>query len=448
MQALPKTPFPVTFRELWLPPAINGLLLPNSVEGGHLLTLTGAKLGSTVDGVHFDGSATSNINAGAIHNAAAKLVLSFRLKLDQNHAAGAAAHQYIWGKFLGVDDYIQLYLHSVSGKLIAFHRGGAADLFVLLSAETSWNAGQWYNVLLSTGQAIGGGAASNGARLRIDNGVAMTSADVTALPNGGDFVIGDSDDPGGGTGCKAVMADFFVMTDDVTDAEEADLYKGIPPPDAVNFWPLREGRGVTAYDRGSGGNNGTLDTSCKWKFGQVEQPILDLDGINDHGQSSAGVDINGDSTLVWVGKMKSSYNALVASHELVRIRVDDNNLIKLHYFHTDDGIRWYAIGGGTTQDVDFTTRPSIDDYLVLIGTLTQAGVLRLFANGTLVGEISGVGVISELAATAYLGAMQTPAEYDISPPLIVALTDGAFTAKQAQAFSRWLKDIYNLPISV
>ncbi len=77
-------PFPVTYRELILPGRINAnTTIPSSVFGGHVITLSGAKKGTTTDGVHGDGSANSYINCGAIHNAGAKFACKFRIKLEQ-----------------------------------------------------------------------------------------------------------------------------------------------------------------------------------------------------------------------------------------------------------------------------------------------------------------------------------------------------------------------------
>ncbi|KKK49357.1 hypothetical protein LCGC14_3135880, partial [marine sediment metagenome] len=328
--SLLKTPFDVRYRELWLPPSINGnATLPTSVEGGHGLTLTGARKGTTVDGVHFTGSATSNINCGAIHNAAAKLWLSFRFKPDQDFSAASPADIYLWAKFNGAADLHLVRLESANGRLYWQHEG-VGSFSLSTAGITTWNAGQWYHVLVSLSNTAG-------ARFIVDGGTPLTSANADAAPAGGDVIIGDRTD-GGAIGGLVTIADVVIGTDDLTAAEETDLYNGIPPADAVNSWMLDEGRGVTAVDRGSGGNNGTLDTAATWAFGQVEQPVLSLDGINDHGQSSAGVNISGDLTLVWVGKMKSTYNLTAGNKRFVDIEVDGNNLLVLFYQFTLDEI--------------------------------------------------------------------------------------------------------------
>ena len=435
-----RAPFPVKVRELWLPRAINGVGLPSSRYDGHPLTLTGAKLGSTADGVHFTGANDSNINCGAIHNASAKLWISSRFKLDQDFSSASGADLRLSGKFVGGADYIRVYLDAANGALVLASIVGGVWHF-LITVATSWNAGQWYNVIASMSDVAG-------MRLRIDGGVAVVNpAYVDAVPNGGDFVIGDSDDPGGGSGFEGVIADFVVGTDDLSVAEEADLSKGIPPADAVNFYPLDEGRGVTAYDRGSGGNNGTLDTTASWAFGECKHPVLSLDGINDFGQSSAGVDIGGALTLVWVGKMKSTYNSLAVLPAFLELRVNVNNIIHI-YRDVTNVIRFRSLGSGIGNFVDYSTWPAIDDYQVWYLTITEAGVLSVFVNGSLVGSASGVDPRVG-AATAYLGAVGWAlVAYDVSKPLMVGLFDTAWSAKQVKAFSKWLNETLSLGVKI
>jgi len=339
MLDISRSPFPVRYREVWLPRVINGnASLPSARYNGHGLTLTGARLGSTCAGVHFDGSATSNINCGAIHNNAATLGISFRFKFDQNYAAGSG-DQYIWGKWLDATHFLRLVFKTADGKFYFEGQDGGVNDFSVAAQDgaadiTSWNAGQWYHVLASI-------SAVNNVRFRIDNGTVVTSPSAIAAPNGGDFVIGDQDDPGAGTGFKGVIADFFLVTDDLTTTEETELYEGFPPSDVVNEYPLDEGRGTTAYDRGSGGNNGTLDSSATWAFGQVEQPVISFDSIDDGALSSGGVDITGNFTAVWVGKMKSTYDGLSGPKSLYELYPNASNIVRLGYDNVSNRFEWY-----------------------------------------------------------------------------------------------------------
>ncbi len=444
--ALPGAPFPVTYRELWLPPGINeNATLPTSIEGGHELALTGARKGTTTNGVHFTGAADSNINCGVIHNAAAKLWISLRFKLDTPHIAGGTSH-YLFGKRINANDQIYFYLDGASGRLVFSLTTATVSRFILYAQidgadVTSWEAGRWYHVLASISDTAGIG------RLRVNNDTIVLTNDTNAAPNGGSFIIGARTDPETLIGFIGVIADADVGTDDLSDAEETDLYNGIPPADAVNSYLLDEGRGVTAYDRGSGGNNGTLDTSCTWAFGQVQQPVLSLDRINDSGVSSAGVDISGDITCVWAGKMKSTYDALSVYCTFLSLRVDVNNRVLMIYYAGSDSIQWRVTAGGAAAiGVHYLEKPTIDDYLILIATYTN-GIASFFSNGSPVGTEIGGLALPGLAATAYIGR-DSGALYDISKPLLIGLIDGAFTPKQALAYSRYLKNVFNLPITI
>ena len=63
--------------------------------------------------LHFTGSATSNVNMGAIHNAAGKLWVSLRFKLDSNFASGSPADMYIFGKQLDGSNSLLKFHHSI-----------------------------------------------------------------------------------------------------------------------------------------------------------------------------------------------------------------------------------------------------------------------------------------------------------------------------------------------
>jgi len=445
---LARAPFPVKYRELWLPRGINEQAsLPSSRHDGHGLAFTGARRGTTVEGVHFDGSVTSNINCGAIHSNIPKLWVSFRFKLDQPFAAGVPADQYLWGKFVDATHYVRANLEAASGVLRFHFNDGGANIFVLLSTINSWDAGVWYHTIMSLSDVAGGTQ-----RLLVDN--TLEDSDIVAAsntPNGGDLVFGDYDDPGGGVGFQGVIADVFVGTDDLTANEEQNLYNGIPPwapADTVNAYPLDEGRGVTAYDRGTGGNNGTLDTSATWAWGRVKQPVISLDGINDHAQSVIGADVSGAVTAVWAGKLKARYAAVITDHQLLEFFIDNNNWYGLFFNPLTHDFRWQcnAVGTFTTCDTHGFA-PEIDDYCIFIGT-AAGGVAQLFTNGVLDDTDTGLAAIAAGGITTYIGAEDTPAYWDVSKPLLVALIEGAFNQKQALAYSRFLNKIFNLGLAI
>jgi len=443
--ALPGAPFPVTYRELWLPRAINeNASLPTSVEGGHGLAFTGARRGTTCDGVHFTGAADSNMNCGALHNAVAKLWVSLRFKLDQPFSNAAATDQYLWGKWLDGDNYIMLYLESTDGRLYFKLRTLTVTRFSIPALDaggqiSSWEAGRWYNALCSISSV-------NGARFLLDN-FPNTDADTNPAPNGGELIFGDLDDPGAGLGFQGVEVDIFIGTDDLSVAEEYNLYAGFPPADVVNEYPLDEGRGVTAYDRGSGGNNGTLDTTATWKFGQLESPVISLDGVNDV-VIATNCDISDSFTMVWAGKIKSTYDTLVANKIICMCIVDANNYIQLFYNSALNTIRIIVTGGGAVSITNVPTSYSIDDYAIIMASQIPSGLLTCYQNGVLVGNATGALATPAGGGTFYLGRQSAAANYDLSKPLMVALIEGAFNQAQALAYSRYLKKVFNLPITI
>lgn len=443
-----RAPFPVRYRELWLPRGINeNASLPSSRYDGHPLALTGARKGTTCEGVHFTGAATSNINCGAIHNAAAKLWVSFRFKLDQPFSSAVATDQYIWGKWLDGDNYITLYLDSTDGRLYFKLRTLTVTRFSIPALDaggqiSSWEAGRWYHALCSISDV-------NGARFLLDN-YPNTDADLNAAPNGGELIFGDLDDPGAGLGFEGIEVDIFIGTDDLTANEELSLSNGIPPwapADVVNEYPLDEGRGTIAYDRGTGGNNGTLDTAATWAWGECRQPVISFDGQNDLAQSSVGVDISGAVTMVWAGKLKARYGSVITDHEIFEYFLDNTNYYALMFNPLINDFRFLCVVGGTNPYADtHGFAPEIDDYCIFIATVTNGGAVSLFTNGVLDEVDTGLAPIAAGGVTAYIGAEDTPAYYDVSKPLMVALIEGAFSQAQVLEYSRFLDKVFNMGV--
>lgn len=443
---LSRAPFPITYRELWLPQAIGeNARLPSSAYTARHLTLTGSRKGTTSDGVRGDGSATSNINCGAVNNAAVKYWVSLRFRPTGNWTLGSG-DKYLWGKFLDATHYIRLKLDSATGNLI-FEKLEVAAGFTLSIASPDgdgiWHAGTWYHALCSISDTAG-------ARFKVNNANLQTNADLNPIPNGGDLCFLDYDDPGAGTGFVGVEADIFCGTDNLTTAEETDLYGGYPPADAVHEYLLDEGRGTTAYDRGSGANNGTLDTACTWAFGQVRQPVLSTDALNDRTTSLGGIIHSGNLTWAWVGKMKNNYTSISRDAHLFDIRRDDNNKFLVYYVTAANVFYYRAIGsGGAFLFAQFTWRPTIDEYAILIGTIdTPLGQIEIFRNGSSIasaGNLSPIlpGADAEIAGRGGDGGLK-----GIDKPLLFAIMDGKFNRNQIIAYTRYMRDIFNLPIVV
>ncbi len=445
-----RAPFPLTYRNLWLPRGIrDNTSMLDSRYNGNLVTLTGARKGTTCDGVRGTGANTSNVNYGAQHDNAVKFWVSFRFMFDQDFSSAAATDQFIWGKYLDATHYLWLVFRAADGKLYFEGEDGGAQDFTIAAQNgvadiASWTAGQWYQVYASISDA-------NAVRFIVDNGTVVTDVSVIAAPNGGDIVFLDYDDPGAGTGFEGVIVDYFSEEgNDLTANEEYNLYAGVPPATVDNEYLLDEGRGVTAYDRGVDGNNGTLDTTATWAWGQVQQPVLSLDGRNDRGESSDGMVLSLAWTFIEVLKMKSTYDTITGAgtFTFAFLRVDATNLLQFQYSAGRNRIEFYVNGGGVAAEVDYTVRPTIDEYLIFIGTATLAGILSLYVNGLLIGIDTGLGAIAGGAATAYIGSNSTPTNYDISKPLMVTLIEGAFTAKQVRDYSRWINEILNLGLAI
>ena len=204
---------------------------------------------------HFTGSATSNINVGAIHNSAAKLWLSFWINLDKPHAFGDASFPVIQKWDGAAVDWLVVGFEA-DGRL-RFQRRDGGLIVQVYSTENSWNKNQWYHILASISDV-------NGVRFRINNEVAITDADLSAAPAAGNIIIGHNHDPGLGTGTAGKIINVVMGTDDLTVAEELGLYNGIIPADANNIWYADEGTGVNIVDYGTDGDNGTADTAITW----------------------------------------------------------------------------------------------------------------------------------------------------------------------------------------
>ncbi len=448
-----KMPFPVTYRELWLPEGINtDVTLPTAPPKGHGLTLQGAQKGTTCDGVHLTGGATSNIVIvdNAIQNSQQAFHITIRFKLDTTFDATAPADFVLFKKTEGVNDWLKIFLENADGRLHFDHRIGIGMVFQLASATNSWLAGVWYTVTCEL--------TSTPTQRMIVNGVeedAHTDA-AQPTPASGAMVLFSSADGDAdgivGTVSWVVIGVGATATVALTVLEEGYLNAGIPPVTAkVQYMLLLdEGRGVTATNRGSAGagGNGTLDSACTWKFGAVRQPCLSLDSINDYAVSSSGVDISGAITLVWAGKMKSTYASTAIDRDLIELFIDNTNLYGLYYNLLTNDLDWHKITGGGSDKASGVLAPTIDEYKILIATATVAGVLALYSNGVLLDTGTWAAPMPALAAVAYIGAEDSPANFDISKPLFIGLIEGAFTAAQAKTYSRWLNAKLGLGLTI
>jgi len=212
--------------------------------------------------LHFKGSATSNVNCGVSYNATAKFWASCWFKLDENYAAGSG-NMYILGKHFNATNFLRAYLANANGRIyFVLQTGGVPRFTITTDTLPTWNAGQWYHVIFSISDV-------NGARVVVNNADIFTNANLSAAPDGGDFIIGDSDDPGAGTGFEGIIANFITGTDDLTTTEETALYTGTAPGDETDYWYIDEGTGTTINSYGSLATTGTADTATYWVTGNV-----------------------------------------------------------------------------------------------------------------------------------------------------------------------------------
>jgi len=234
--------------------------------------------------MHFPDAANGEVDCGNIGNGA-KFWISVWFKLDVQWPS--AWKDYIWGKWQGANDNLGLYLHSDNMLHFEHQIGGVVQFDISVASPSgsgNWEADTWYHAFASLGQAAGGGAASDGARLRVNNGVAATDANVAALNNTGNFVIGDRK-AGDAQGIDSYIANVVWGNDDVTAAEELALYQNVLPGDEQGAWYIDEGRGTDIIDYGAGGNDGTAGAACTWSSHE-DRPcklVLSVDGTKERG---------------------------------------------------------------------------------------------------------------------------------------------------------------------
>lgn len=233
------------------------------------------------DVLHFNGGATNAVNCGALHNNSSKFWIFLRFELDDDFSVASPTRQDLFHKYVAGTDYIRLQLNDSDGKLYLQQVLGGVSGASLKTVATSWTGGQVYEVLASVSDTAGGIQRLLVDGILVDSGTLGTKN----LPNGGNVIIGyyafDS---------SMIIHDVVIGTDDLSGAEETDMFDGIFPADSVNIWHLDEGTGLTATDRGTGGNDGTIGGGCSWESGQRY-----VDYYIDAGGTSAGANMYGIS---------------------------------------------------------------------------------------------------------------------------------------------------------
>ena len=362
-----------------------------------VITTTGGFHEALGNALHGDTTANTSIDCGPIYNAQAKLWISMRFKLDDAFATGAPTLFNIFGKYLGPNDYYRVYLNNGDGTIRSEVKTGGISHFIINSVENTWNADQWYHVILSTGQAMGGGAASNGARLRVDNGVAVTNANANAQPNGGNLVFYNYDAPGGGSGgFIGHMANIAVGIDDLTAAEETDLYNGIAPADATDYWYIDEGAGLNITSYGTAPNAGTVGGIPPMAWQRTDRPCwlsIEADGTEDGFARETAVPANGNDWILnqnnampYVDYYKHTVaGTLIAWYQpismIIGTNLDDRkgtDLGETGAAEEDATITWGANPAGIDTSIGSLTSASQPPIL----PVTDEGALDIIPEGT------------------------------------------------------------------
>lgn len=346
-------------------------------SGEHLVTVNATPnkpVWATGNVLHFDGTANSNINAGAIYNAASKLWISFWFKLDQDFDSTVTQSQTIWGKYADGNNYMRVFLAGSNGRLKFAKVVSGSSAFGLAAKDsngteiTSWAAGQWYHVIASI-------SSSNGARFKVDDGTVATDTDNSTAPNGGDFVIGSLYD-GYTSGFKGIIANVIVGTDDLTTNEEIALYSGEAPGDETDYWYIDEGSGATIYSYGSSGNNGTAGSATEWqtstytsgKTGRLCDFYIDING------SKWGSNLKGTSVPDNANSWTFLQNNVMPYMEYHKIWVDGT--LKQHIeWENNDSVFTDLSGNGNDVTPTFRTTssdPDVSATLVEFNPVSEA----------------------------------------------------------------------------
>lgn len=440
-----------SWRELWLPQNIVGTSCPSSVSGGHALTLTGARRGSTTDGLEMRGAELITITDHAdisITDDLTVVLPAFILRTTFD--SGASADMGLLNLNNGS---VIAWLESATGALnVTLKDAGAGPVDVTISTtKVSWAAGTLWEVGFTYNKDASPSFIFyiNGAAENTDsNGTLVLTVPV------GDTTIGYD----GTTYLTGKLQRSFKVYDTtvLTAAQMLGIYKGYPYPTNLKaYLPMDcPGRGLTLTDRSTGGNcDGTIsgtNTAMIWDFGATKLVLASCDGLNDT-LSGTGLDIGGDVSVVLVMRMGCTYvsNGLPNYLQLCFGRADaaDFDYFIMQYI-SGTGLQYSVVGNSIVKNINFGTTPSIGDYWIIIGTYTVAGAVELLLNGDSLGTESGLGVMSRGAATFNLGSNYVPGNRTLSGFIAAALVEGALSAAEARRLSRFIDQWMGLGIGV
>jgi len=198
-----------------------------------------------------------------------------------------------------------------------------------------------------------------------------------------------------------------------------------------------------------------LGALATWAWDGVQQPVASFDGRNKYAVSPAAGDISGEHTIVWVGKIKSTYDDSEITKGNLRIFTAFISFTDRWYlYHSNgsgDGISLFVEGNDVSGGLlGYDTPYNINDYAIIIAPLGLTNC-SLFRNGVLLKDSASIpasyGIISGARTAEFtLGADQDTNEDDPSEPIIAGIIEGALNVKQVRAVTKNISDRLGLGV--
>jgi hypothetical protein len=152
----------------------------------------------------------------------------------------------------------------------------------------------------------------------------------------------------------------------------------------VGYWKFDEGSGTVAADASGNGNTGTLTNGTTWTSGKVNG-ALSFDAFNDYVQVGARPNLvmsNNMTTAAWV--FPTGSGGIIVNKE-GEYEVAISGTLQWAVANTNPGWAW----------VDTGFSPPLNQWSH-IAIVYDNGVVRSYANGTLVHTFNGSGSISDV----------------------------------------------------
>lgn len=442
------------YREAWLASlGISGTKWRTACKGGHPLTLTGgAYKATTTNGLIMRGAERVTITdpaALSINDNLTVVLPTFKLTTLFSEAAGAD---------MGImnlnNGSVIAHLESDTGAMVFVfdNADGGADLTVS-TTKVSWAADTEWQVSFTFDKDAGASSVeifvngvSDSTHAEADTVLTIPAGNTTYGYDGTTYLTG-----------KITRGPMVWSTTLLTGAQLLRVYKGIPyATNLVLQHQLDEGRGLTIDDKATGaacdGVISGTNTANIWDYG-VEQACMGLDGRTGYAVSAASaMDVTFPWSLVWVGKLKSTYINTLTSAVLFKFYVDANNYVDLKwYLAVDPALLNFQVkgsGGAVAQAWATGYVPAIGNYAIIIAVADSTHHSRIYGDGVAFTLSANATDPFVGLATAYLGRYHTALQYEVSSPIFVGLIDGALNGRQALQFSRDLNNWLGLGLGI